>query len=60
MPHDPTLLALIFAVTQMFDGDPEGATKWLNQIPRDERGQVKIVLDDLDMALSRLGRGNAS
>jgi hypothetical protein len=44
------------ALNQMLDNDADGAKLWLVGIPRSLRGRLSIALDDLHMALSRLGR----
>lgn len=45
------------ALVALRDGHPEDAKGYLVRVPRAERGELKIALDNLDMMLSRLGRG---
>jgi hypothetical protein len=45
------------ALSHMVDGNEDAAVEWLKKIPRSERGEVNIALEDLQMRLGRLGRG---
>lgn len=55
--YDPVPMAAALAVAHLLKGEEEKARERLAEIPRHRRGDVKIALDNLDMMLSRLGRG---
>lgn len=55
--HDLTAFWMAIATTHAIEGDMETAEQWLLKIPRSDRGKIRIVLDDLDMCLSRMGNG---
>lgn len=52
---DNVPFAAAMALSYMLRGSIEDADRWLRQIPRTKRGDVKIALDDLDMMMSRMG-----
>lgn len=44
------------ALVQILDGKPEYAEGWLLKIPRSDRGEVRIALEDMSITLEHLGR----